>query len=382
MSLNQSLVPVNLRLDRLYLDPNNPRFVGSSWVDTPIEEIDNGKVQERVRQRLVADYSVDKLRMSMEVNGYLPIDRIVVREFKPEKYVVLEGNRRICAAQMISAVGIQGDTVGTDVLDSLKNIPCLLYVGEDNDAAWIFQGLRHITGIAEWNAYNKARLLVTQMEEQDLSLSEAGKQFGLTAFGAGQWVRGYFAFQQARSESSYVQEVDDRSYPYFQELFSRSSAPVREWLEWNEDERKFRNLINLDEFVGWLYPRPDAQANQDENKDVRGDWEKRYLLRRDDIRTVASLMRDATHYFQQFRIDHDLEKASAMATVEIVQRKAQETADPVRAVFESIKICSKALDDIPFKILRTPDLYSELKEQLAILKNLIDPLERTGNVQA
>lgn len=385
MSLNQTLVPVDLGLNQLYLDPNNPRFFASDWVDSPDECIDDEKVQERARQRLVAEFSVDKLRMNMEVNGYLPIDRVIVREFKPDRYVVLEGNRRICAAKMMSTVGIQGDIVPPDALDSLRRIPCLQYIGGEANAAWIFQGLRHITGIVGWDAYNKARLLVTQMEEEDLSLGDAGRRFGLSAFGAGQWVRGYFAFEQAREESGYVQEVDEKSYPYFQELFSRSSAPVREWLEWDENERKFRNLINLDEFVSWLYPRPSAQDETPEptatTRESRGEWDKRYLERRDDIRTVAFLIRDANQYFQQFRLDHDLKKASAMASVEIVQRKAQETADPVKAVFEAIRVCAKALDDIPFKILRTQDLHAQLMIQLRELKPLIESLEKAGNVQ-
>ena len=139
-------------------------------------------------------------------------------------------------------------------------IPCLEYVGAEADAAWIFQGLRHITGISEWSAYNKARLLVEQMEDEELNLTEAGRRFGLSPFGAGQWVRGYYAFKQAREESDYIHEVDEQAYPYFQELFSRSSAPVREWMEWKESEYKFANSLNFNEFVGWLYPRPEEQA--------------------------------------------------------------------------------------------------------------------------
>ncbi len=104
------------------------------------------------------------------------------------------------------------------------------------------------------------------MEQEHLGLTAAGKRFGLSAFGAGQWVRGYYAFKQAREESDYVHEVDERAYPYFQELFGRSSSPVREWLGWNEDGYKFKNPLNFNEFVGWLYrrrrPASKAQALQ------------------------------------------------------------------------------------------------------------------------
>lgn len=198
----QDLRQTTLPLSAIFLDPNNPRFVGSEWQYVPDSSIE--AAQEAIRLRLVADFDVDKLRMNMEVNGYLPIDRVIVRQFHPGKYVILEGNRRICAAKMITSVGLDGIDVSEAVLTSLADIPCLEYVGTEQDASWIFQGLRHITGITEWSAFNKAKLLVEQMEEEQVSLTDAGRRFGLTRFGAGQWVRGYYAFKQAKEESDYV----------------------------------------------------------------------------------------------------------------------------------------------------------------------------------
>ncbi|HUE00721.1 MAG TPA: hypothetical protein VMR62_14200 [Bryobacteraceae bacterium] len=320
---------------------------------------------------MIRDYGVDKLRMNMEVNGYLPIDRVIVRKFKEGKFVVLEGNRRICAAKLITPIGMDGVEVGQEILGSVKTIPCLEYVGTETDAAWIFQGLRHITGISEWSAYNKAKLLVEQMEQEHLNLTEAGKRFGLSVFGAGQWVRGYYAFKQAREESDYVSEVDERSYPYFQELFSRSSAPVREWLGWKEEEYKFKDPLNLNEFVGWLYPRP---ADSD-GPDVRGNFDSRRLSRRDDIRLISSLLKDSEKYFQQFRNGQDLETTSALATAEIYQQKLEEAADRVGAVFNAISACTKALDDIPHKVFRDKDLKAQLDSKINDLEIAIAALK-------
>ena len=38
---------------------------------------------------------------NIQINGFLPIDRVIVKKFAENKYVVLEGNRRICAAKNI-----------------------------------------------------------------------------------------------------------------------------------------------------------------------------------------------------------------------------------------------------------------------------------------
>jgi len=205
------------------------------------------------------------------------------------------------------------------------------------------------------------------MEQEHLNLTDAGKRFGLSAFGAGQWVRGYYAFKQAREESDYVIEVDERSYPYFQELFSRSSAPVREWLGWKEEEYKFKNLLNVNEFVGWLYPRP-ADA---ETSDVLGNFDARRLSRRDDIRLVAFLLKGSEKYFQQFRNGQDLEGTYAIASAEIYQQKLEEAADRVGAVFNAISACTKALDDIPHKVFTDKDLKAQLDAKIKDLETAI-----------
>jgi hypothetical protein len=375
-AIYQDLVSITAPLDSIYLDPNNPRFVGisSKWVED--SDIDLEKIQDEARTLLVRDYEVDKLRMNMEVNGYLPMDRIVVRRFKPEltpaKYVVLEGNRRVAAAKMIGAVAMDGSTVAQEVLRSLEQIPCLEYVGTDQGAAWIFQGLRHITGISEWSAYNKARLLVEQMEEDHLSLTSAGKRFGLTPFGAGQWVRGYYAFKQAREESDYIREVDERSYPYFQELFGRSSMPVRDWMVWNEDELKFKDGLKFNEFIGWLYPRP---RTDEADSEVRGNFDTRRLSRRDDIRTVAWLITNAQKQFEHFRSGAaELEVAYATATAEALEKKSADSVDRVTEVFEAINAAIKALDTIPAKMLRQAGLKQQLEEKIDKLSSLIEEL--------
>lgn len=371
-AIYQDLVAITAPLSAIYLDPNNPRFVGtlSKWVEE--DDIDLEKVQDEARRLLVRAYEVDKLRMNMEVNGYLPIDRVVVRRFKETKFVVLEGNRRVAAAKMIGHLAMDGSTVSDEVLRSLVEIPCLEYVGTEQDAAWIFQGIRHITGISEWSAYNKARLLVEQMEGERLSLTAVGKRFGLTPFGAGQWVRGYYAFKQAREESDYIREVDERSYPYFQELFGRSSLPLRDWIVWDEGQYKFKDLIRFNEFISWLYPRPTVE---DGGPESIGDFEKRRLARRDDLRSVAQLLSGAEKQFEQFRNGSlSLELALATATAEELERKSAESVDRVKEVFDAISAAIKALDTVPHKMLREEGLKEQFQERLEALMALIKGL--------
>lgn len=368
--LSNQLRAEDILLDSIYLDPNNPRFVDSNWSNVPDQYITDSDVQERTRRLLVQNFDIDKLQMNMEVNGYLPIDRVIVKEISEGKYVVLEGNRRICAAKMISSVAKDGSEVLQEVLDSLNKIPVLIYTGGDVEASWIFQGLRHISGVHDWSAFNKAKLLVEQMEKEGLNLTDVGRRFGLTPHGAGQWVRGFYAFKQAKEQSDFIAEVDERSYPYFQELFNRSSAAVRDWIGWDDENRAFKSQINFNEFVSWLYPK--EESSEDEGIPGHGNFEKRWLARRDDIRTVAYLIREEPEFFQQFRSAGKLEETYSQALAKQYERQAKQKADPISELFDSIKTCTKALENLPLKVMKDTDLKNKLDELIEDLEKKID----------
>ena len=344
-TLNKELEDIALQLENIFLDPNNPRFISKNWNDISDEHISDDAVQKMTRLKLEQEFSIDKLVDNIKINGFLTIDRIIVKKISDNQYVVLEGNRRICAAKAIMESYLKNsESVTEDVIESLKEIKCLIYTGSEKQPAWVFQGLRHIIGIQEWPAYNKARLLVQLMEDENLSLTEVGKKFGLTAYGAGQWVRGYSAFIQATEESDYTQEIDERAYPYLQEIFSRSNPVFKDWLKWNDSEYKFEDNLKFNEFLSWLYPRDEE--NVLDGIEVKGNWENRKIKRSSDLRIVSFLLREAPNEFEMFRSDGDLEKAQNAANM----KKYLESQDPAIETVEKIKSCTKALEDIPFKI--------------------------------
>lgn len=369
-ALTGQLTGINVGLDQLFLDPNNPRFVSASWRRVPEALWADEDVQERTIRHMVDEFGVDKLRMNMEINGYLPIDRVIVQEFATGQYIVLEGNRRICAAKLITDQTVDGAPVSPEVADSLKSIPVLVYTGTDQNAAWIFQGLRHIAGVEDWSAFNKAKLLVEQMEADGLSLQEVGRRFGLTPHGAGQWVRGFFAFKQAQESSDYIAEVDERSYPYFQEIFSRSSIPVREWLQWSEGDRTFKNVLGFNEFVSWLYPRKEDEESES-GAGARGDFDRRVLARRDDVRELAKLISESPEYFNQFRQDGRLEHAVSAHLLRQMDRDAKSKSDPVKEVLDGVAECTRLLDNIPLKMMKDSALNAELNAALNDLREKI-----------
>jgi hypothetical protein len=187
-------------------------------------------------------------------------------------------------------------------------------------------------------------------------------------------VRSYHAFVQAKEQSDYLSEVDERSFPFFQELFGKSSIAMREWLDWDDRSYTFQNAINFNEFVGWLYPRPPG--DEESVEEVRGDWEQRRLARRDDLRTLSYLLREEADLFQQFRSGAELEGVYALALVRKQQAKDKQKANPVMEVFEALENCSRALDNLPLKMIRESELKTqllahvdELEKRIAFVKS-------------
>ncbi|SDP70195.1 ParB N-terminal domain-containing protein [Desulforhopalus singaporensis] len=372
----QELTSNDLLLDNIFLDPNNPRFINMSWDEVPVEKYNDESIQKEVKHKLITEFAVNKLISNMEVNGYLPIDRVIVKEFSENQYVVLEGNRRICAAKELQDKWKKNNgLVDDDIISSLSLIPCLIYTGSDSEASWIFQGLRHIMGVQEWSSFNKAKLLVNLMDEEGLNLTQVGKRFGLSAFGAGQWARGYYAFKQAKNESDYTREVDEKAYPYFQEIFSRSNAPLREWLEWNENEKKLENELNFNELLSWLYPRDDEDLEDDfDESDILGDWRKRKLKSSRDTRNLSYLLRNSSNDFEYFRTEGDLEKAYSKALQSKYEAESKKKSNPVDDVYNSLDSCLKSLDNVPFKMLKDEYQKDKLYSKLKSLKTLVDDL--------
>ena len=368
ISLVETLVKIDLRIDQIYLDPNNPRFLDRDWDYISEDNIEDDTVQNAVMHKMRVNYGIDKLASNIKLNGFLKIDRIIVQKISNSEdgYVVLEGNRRISAIKLIHEQLETDSRIDDNVLDSITNIECLEYVGQNPEAAWIFQGLRHISGITDWPPFNKAKLLVDQMQSEDLSLTQVGERFGISPYAAGQWMRGYKAYEQANRESDYIQELDMRSYPYFQEIFGKSSTGIREWLEWDERDGVFQNKLNLNEFIGWLYPKDDDES------DAFGDWDKRHLNTRDDLRQLSYLYKQAPKQFDEFRRELDLELAYARA---LAIRQEGQIIDVTKKTFEVLEQCINILDNVPAKALRNQEtkekLIKECKKIVTVIQDII-----------
>lgn len=272
--LSSFLSPVTINLNDILLDPNNPRFaeLGQELDAVPESRFAEGRVQRDAFDRMKSPrFDVADLRDTIKNLGYLPMDRIVVRGWYgskagANKYVVVEGNRRIAGLKWLLELQDTGkETFTAEQLENLTVLPALLLDDKaaPDSARWTLPGLRHVSGIKEWGPYQKGRAVYV-LRESGMSPQEAAQSLGLKTRGANQLWRSFLALEQMKADEEYNEYADPRLYSYFEEVFKR--ANVRDSLEWNDNDRRFTNEERIHEFYGWMVGEPTDEGELGDRK--------------------------------------------------------------------------------------------------------------------
>jgi len=292
-NLSKYLSKIQIKLDDILLDPNNPRFaeLGDSIDLIPESRFAEPKIQKDAFDKMRTDkFEVSELRDTIKTIGFLPMDKIVVREWRmnsdPNKkiYVTVEGNRRITALKwLIELHNSAKETFTDEQLLNFQDIEVLLLDQDKapSSAIWILPGLRHVSGIKEWGPYQKARAVFI-LRDSGSSAQDAAQSLGLSTRSANQLWRSYLALEQMKSDEEFGEYAEPKLYSYFEEIFRKPD--IRIWLEWDDAERKFKNAGRLREMYSWMLGAPDDNGNLQDPK----------LPESKSIRELSSILSDET----------------------------------------------------------------------------------------
>jgi hypothetical protein len=288
------LKEINISIDNLLLDPNNPRFSRdlnkSKYI--PDSEVE-GKQAETLSlfDRGAANDSEDvtnikSLYESMITIGYVPIDRIVVRPIQnTNKYLVLEGNRRISSIKKILFdFEMQNDPFDSprkresrmSIMNSFDIIPCMLLDTEGLSQEDIFHkisiilGLRHHGSLLEWEplpeAYNIYKVYMSLEPKTAMFEFTANKRkqvaarLSISPSKVKEALRTYIAYSQLKDE---YDGVKDKHYSLIQ------SGITNKYLQDNlirTDENTFRldenSLEKIDQLCQFALRDQEYPANK------------------------------------------------------------------------------------------------------------------------
>jgi len=161
LGLRARLTPQVVDIEDLYLDPENPRLFGEDVEITPGElegcHWSDPRAQWRLFRALEKSHGVQALIDSLASLGYVPMDKMVVREALPGKFMLIEGNRRTVAMQRLLHDNMRRARKDPEeVLATFRKIEVLVLTSTDADQAkdiFLLQGIRHIAGVRNWGPY-------------------------------------------------------------------------------------------------------------------------------------------------------------------------------------------------------------------------------------
>jgi hypothetical protein len=192
MQYRPNLKAIKVDLDKLLLDPNNPRFL-EEHADR-VEDIrfaDSGVQVNTAKRMERASFKIEDVKNSILENGWQPVDRIFVRKLEglPGQYVVLEGNRRLTALRQLKS---QTPPISEVLLRSFDPLNVLEVVGTEDVAESRAQityllGVRHHGSLKRWgpfaqahNIYERYLLIGNMSEERFLWNEGVAEQIGRT----------------------------------------------------------------------------------------------------------------------------------------------------------------------------------------------------------
>lgn len=326
---------LEISIDQILLDDQNPRL---------IQYLESGEMhsQEKLTEILYENFDTEDVALSLIENGYFDEEPIIVipentpeeipdnyddlKAFyttlieKNEKFIVLEGNRRISSIKMITDNDLR-NSLGIDkfypktenpvILEDIKTIPCIIYPKRGDVNKYL--GVRHIAGLLKWDAFAKAHYISNSIDfevEKGLDKNKAIKEIQKVIGDRSDKLKKQYVTYKLYEEAS--KELEDfdvrpivnkfslltvmynspniREYigvqPYSKVDFENNVVPydkfdkfeqVLTWIFGNKkkniepvltDSRKITNTLSH------IVSKPEAIAYLDKYKDIEGAYER------------------------------------------------------------------------------------------------------------
>ncbi len=283
--LGRKRVLLNLGIDRLHLDPANPR----------LPEEAQGRSEDEVLQHLFEHFDLEEIATPMGQNGYFDEEPLVAVPIDlPEKltpkpgekesadylkflqtaeFTVVEGNRRLATARILRDEPLRQrlrvrswPEISAAVRNDLDELPVIIYPTRQEVLPYL--GVRHITGNKKWDSYAKARYIAAMLEEgHDIEMIE--REVGDRSQGVRKNAIAYKTLQQARTELDW--DITRAKEDFSLMLLAIGQRNIKIFLGWTKDGSNGSmkvlplneiplaapipedHLDNLRDFLSWVY---------------------------------------------------------------------------------------------------------------------------------
>jgi len=246
------VLPVRVPVADLHFDRHNPRL---------LEHIDDETELLNVMWR---EFVVNEVAISIAANGFWPYEPLLACR-EDERYVVIEGNRRLAAVKLLLDSEARAAAGATDLpvisearRQELQELPIIITTRVD---AWQFVGFKHVNGPQSWQAYSKAQYVAWVHNNVGVPLDKIAQTIGDQHSTVQRLYRGLMVLEQAEKEGLW--DRSDRAkgrFPFSHLYIGLSSyAGIQKHLGLNgppadrPDPISKRFFPQLGELMVWLF---------------------------------------------------------------------------------------------------------------------------------
>ncbi len=262
-----------MAIENLLLDPNNPRFadISNDALNIDRSRFSEPAIQADAYQKMNnPKFDTHSLADSIATVGFVPVDNIVVSRVTETQYYVIEGNRRTTAIKfLLKQHEIGQTTLSEQEIGKLRILDVLLVDEQENqleNTGKIIQGIRNVSGIREWEAFQKAQF-INDMIEKGKQPGEISRTIGMTVKEINRYYKTYSVMLQFKTDEEYAGKWKPSFFSYFDELLKKPA--LRSYLQFNDESFMFENIESLKQFYDWIVPDEDGQVTITDARQVR-----------------------------------------------------------------------------------------------------------------
>lgn len=174
LSLFEARKPEPIKLEKLLLDPDNPRL-------DPQQEFSIGD-QDKTLGFIATEYHLDELFDSIVASGGYWAHEPLIAKPHGKDWVVVEGNRRLAAVKLLAVPGLANrigyrgvPKIDQKLRNNLRELPVL---SGDPAVVWGHIGFKHVNGPKQWDSIAKARYIARIHEQNGFGLDVIAKTIG------------------------------------------------------------------------------------------------------------------------------------------------------------------------------------------------------------
>ncbi len=253
--------PEDKNLVELFPDHENPRIPPNA----------RGMLDEDLLVFIAGKYDSLVIAQSISQHQYFPSEPLIVVPKEEGGYIVVEGNRRLAALNLLVSKTLREKVEGSDdwvdlpVLDKSLKIPVIVAQNRRDVAPII--GYRHIAGIEPWDPYAKARYIAAQIDDNDLTFEEAAKEVGEKSADVRSSYRNYKIAVQAEElgidTSNLVNTFGTFTRAMTSDARNFIGAPSSSEVVKGKTPIPGKNISELKELIGYLFGSPEEKVLKD-----------------------------------------------------------------------------------------------------------------------